>query len=609
MRLTNVAHLRLPFGRLLGYDVTASPPGAPLPASFDQRRHVGAGDRPGSWMALSFRLDEPVDREDLAAAWLAVIARHGTLRSAFVPGDEGVPRLHAVEIGPGGWTEHPVAPGQAVNEALREVLDRACTPYARPSHRLCVLETAAGPTVVVGADHSHVDMWSMLVIARDLLAALADLRRGRAPRLTPALDFAEHTGAAGERPTAPEEVRRRWAEILAAEGEVMPRFPLPLGEAAMQPERVEVRDVLDVDDSAALSAQAREDGVSTLTLAVSAMTAATRELAGSPLRAVFPVHSRYEPSWHDSVGWFITNSVLECADPAPSVAAAAVKEAVRLGSWPLEDLMRPWGGMPEAPGMFAISWLDLRRLPVRIDATGLEAQYVGATIRTDGVMLWFILDESGLHLRCRYPDTPEARENVGGWLDLLVAKLQEAARSSVGGLLRLDGREFRLRRASRADVPEIAGLLAGRRTGGGGRGADGGGPGREGDAVGTAPGAKASEEHLREAAYDVVARDRSHYLAVVRDPSGRLAGAMLLIIVPGLAHGGPALLQIEGFMVADPGSPAGLTAAMLHWAHSHGRARGAGRARIGAASFGDTTPQLLIGLGYEAGETMFERGL
>ena len=60
-----------------------------------------------------------------------------------------------------------------------------------------------------------------------------------------------------------------------------------------------------------------------------------------------------------------------------------------------------------SPGMFAISWLDLRRLPVRIDDVGLDAQYVSAAIQTDGVMLWFILDESGLHLRCRYPDTRE----------------------------------------------------------------------------------------------------------------------------------------------------------------------------------------------------------
>ena len=56
MRLTNVAHLRLPFGRLVGYDLQVGEPGPALPVSFDQRRHVGGGDRAGSWMALSFRL-------------------------------------------------------------------------------------------------------------------------------------------------------------------------------------------------------------------------------------------------------------------------------------------------------------------------------------------------------------------------------------------------------------------------------------------------------------------------------------------------------------------------------------------------------------------------
>ena len=55
--------------------------------------------------------------------------------------------------------------------------------YQRPSHRLCVLETAAGLTVVIAADHAHVDMWSMLVIARDLLAVLADTRIGRTSSL------------------------------------------------------------------------------------------------------------------------------------------------------------------------------------------------------------------------------------------------------------------------------------------------------------------------------------------------------------------------------------------------------------------------------------------
>ncbi|MET1132739.1 MAG: peptide synthetase, partial [Aeromicrobium sp.] len=150
-------------------------------------------------------------------------------------------------------------------------------------------------------------------------------------------------------------------------------------------------------------------------------------LAGTALRTVFPVHSRNEDRWHDSVGWFITNAVLESEDTDPAACSAAVKEAIRLGSWPLADVMAPWGGMPEAPGMFAVSWLDMRRLPVRIDTAGLDAQYVSAAITTSNVMLWFIIDDSGVHLRCRYPDTQVARLNVGAWLDTLVARMRELA--------------------------------------------------------------------------------------------------------------------------------------------------------------------------------------
>lgn len=427
MRLTHVSYLRLPFGPLLSYDLTVSAPGRSLPVSFDQGRHVRGGDRPGSWMALAFRLPEPVSRQDLASAWRAVVAAHGTLRTVFTSAADGAPALHEVDVEAGEWNEHEILPGEAMNDALRSVLDAGCTPHARPAHRFCVIETADGPTLVVAADHSHVDMWSMLVIARDLLAALEESREGRIPRARDVPAFSDHTQALRDRSAAPPEIGRRWHEIIEAGGGVMPRFPLPLGDASMQPERVVVRDVLDIDGLSGFAANAKQEGASTLALTVSAMTATTYELAGTALRAVFPVHSRYEERWHDSVGWFITNSVLESEDSSPTACGAAVKEAVRLGSWPLAEIMAPWDGMPEAPGMFAVSWLDMRRLPVKIDAAGLDAQYVSAAIRTDSVMLWFILDDRGVHLRCRYPDTTQARHSVGAWLDDLVARMRARA--------------------------------------------------------------------------------------------------------------------------------------------------------------------------------------
>lgn len=237
--------------------------------------------------------------------------------------------------------------------------------------------------------------------------------------------------------------------------------------------------------------------------------------------------------------------------------------------------------------MFAISWLDLRRLPVRVDATGLEAQYVGATIRTDGVMLWFILDDSGLHLRCRYPDTTEARRHVGGWLDLLIARLQARARESVGGQIRLGDSSYRVQRAGRSDVPAIVALLSD-------------------DEQTPCDGAELARY---EEAYDAVARDPSHYLAVVRDEVGRIVGTMQLTIVPGLFRGGATRLLVEGIRVASSERSRGIGTAMLQWAHDHGRNRGATLAQIAVDASDERARMFGARLGYGCTQVGLERAL
>ncbi len=580
MRLTHVAHLRLPFGRILGYDLDVGPSGGRLPVSFDQERHVGAGDRPGSWMAITIRLAD-VDLDALAEAWLSVVQRHGTLRSVFSPGPGG-PALHDVEVGRGSWREHPVAAGSRLSDAVRGVLDEHCTPYSRPSHRLCVVRSHDRSTVVVAADHAHVDMWSLLVVVRDLLDALA----GRDPAPLPR-PFADHTAALVAREQAPQDVRDRWREVIEASGGVMPTFPLPLGDVETPvPERVELRDVLDVDALAWLARAARRHEVSTLALVTSVLTDVTRRLADVPLRAVFPVHSRYEDRWHDSVGWFITNAVLDSDDADPRACAAAVKEAVRLGSWPLAEVLAPWGGMPQAPGMFAISWLDLRRLPVRVDHVGLEAQYVSAAGTTDGVMLWFVLDEAGMHLRCRYPDTEVARATVGAWLDAVVDGIRLVSRDA-GWTLPVDGVELRVERARRGDLAAVAAMLAD-------------------DPLGATR--ESADLAPYEEAFDALVRDTSQLPVVVREGDTVVATAQLTII-PGLSRGGATRLQVEGVRVAGPWRRRGLGRALLDWAHEHGRARGAVLSQLTTDSSRVEAHRFYERLGYEATHLGLKRPL
>ncbi|WP_022872738.1 peptide synthetase [Nesterenkonia alba] len=459
MRLTNVSQMRVQPGRLFSYALSTTAPGPDsvrLPVSFDQARHVGFGSRHASWMAVSFKLPVHAPLELIAEAWHHVLSRHGTLRTVFLPGEAsassapaaaqahdddpgtqcGGPQtdlqLVGVEVLGGAWEEladdEPLTPDE-IRRTLQEHFDTACDCFARPSHRLCVVLDPAGqrsPQIVIGSDHAHVDAWSLLVLARDLSACVEDLRAGRRPgRGLPAAEsFAAHSAHLQQRPFPPVEVVTRWREILDAGGGSMPQFPLELGALTpAPPEVVEIRDVFDAEELAHVEAYAAEHQVRLIALAVSVMTRLAAELSDQPLRAVFPVHSRDDARWYDSVGWFITNSVLENDDAGYRASYAAVKEAIRLGSYPLAPIMRPYGGMPQSPGMFAMSWLDHRKLPVNVDEH-LEPQHVSAVTHTDGVMIWFVINASGLHLRCRYPDTRQARRSIRTWLAGLVYGLR-----------------------------------------------------------------------------------------------------------------------------------------------------------------------------------------
>ncbi|MDV7999802.1 hypothetical protein [Rhodococcus sp. IEGM 1408] len=458
MRLTTITRMSLPAGVVhrCATDITTGQAEC-TPLSFDQARHASLGRRTGSWMALAFRLPFPADRDHVARAWSVVIARHGTLRTVIEGGDGGGDgdtrdegerrdddelRLRPVTVRQLGWQTPQARPGEDPRAVLRRVFDEACCPFATPAHALCLVEPYAPadphdqpelPVVVIGLDHSHVDAWSLLVLMRDFCSCLDDLACGLEPGtcLPPAAPFAEHTRELAARPPAPPEIHRRWAAILERGGGEMPVFPLDLGDVSTpRDEVVEVRDVLDPDGVAALETASAAEGVRMIAVALAEMTAVFQRRAGVGLRAVLPVHSRHHERWHDSVGWFITNSVVECVDPDARACGAAVRDAVELGSHALGPILQPHGGMPHTPGMFAVSWLDYRRLPLEVNLS-LNPQHVSAAIRTTGVMVWFVINGSGLHVRCRYPDTARARESVGGWLDELCAGLAQRALNQV----------------------------------------------------------------------------------------------------------------------------------------------------------------------------------
>jgi GNAT superfamily N-acetyltransferase len=127
-----------------------------------------------------------------------------------------------------------------------------------------------------------------------------------------------------------------------------------------------------------------------------------------------------------------------------------------------------------------------------------------------------------------------------------------------GTLATLDllGSSITLRRATRADLPAIVGLLAS-------------------DPLGRTREAASETDDLGpyEGAFVTIDCDPAHLLVVATDGIDVVA-TMQLSFIPGLARRGALRAQIEGVRVAASHRSRGLGAAMFHWASDEARQRG-----------------------------------
>ena len=164
----------------------------------------------------------------------------------------------------------------------------------------------------------------------------------------------------------------------------------------------------------------------------------------------------------------------------------------------------------------------------------------------------------------------------------------KTAGMEIRGATLLNG-SFTVRRAARADVPQIAELLA----------ADGPGPVRDED--------HGLEPYLQ--AYDAISADPAHFLAVVDDACGGFAGTLQLTLLPCLAAGGATRLQIEAVHVRADLRSNGLGTALLNWAMGEGLRNGAGLVQLTSNKRRHSAHRFYLRLGFEASHVGFKRVL
>ena len=170
--------------------LTARPRTERVPLSFSQQRlwFIAQLEGPSAVYnnPVALRLDGDLDAAALDAALADVIARHEVLRTVF-PAADGQPYQRVLDPGELGW-ELPVT---AVAEPdLPDAVARvAAEPFDLATQvpvRARLLRAAADVHVLVVVLHHVVtDGWSSAIFARDLSAAYAARRQGRAPGWDP----------------------------------------------------------------------------------------------------------------------------------------------------------------------------------------------------------------------------------------------------------------------------------------------------------------------------------------------------------------------------------------------------------------------------------------
>lgn len=412
MKVTYLEHMELsgPFRefRLEWPELTdgAVPP-EPLDfrPNFNQRNHLAAFRATGrsTWIGGTVRLpDDLATDDDVAVLVRSLVDGADALRTVAGTGEGTVTSPGRHRVLPSGVLR--VIPGELRDdppEDLGRRIDSRCLPGPAPA----LFFARAGDRLVFAADHFHADMMSVEL--------LADRVRGAGPGdvgfLETLADDEAEVASAGE-----ETALDTWRRFFAVTGGRVPGFPVDLGVAGTGPV-TPVHDVRRVADAHEVTGDL---GARTFAVLLSALAGAVEPFTGADgFPVLVPVHTRgrrTDPR-RRTVGWMVSNAPVIAEADDPDATAGWLRDAVRVAELPLErmvDTLRPVLPRGAVP---MVSYVDFRRP----GSPEQDTTYFSSVSPTDTVQFWFSRRQSGIDLRTKYPDTPRAREVVGGILSTL----------------------------------------------------------------------------------------------------------------------------------------------------------------------------------------------
>jgi hypothetical protein len=458
MEFTELADYPLPAGILTEWTPTArgawSEDERPLAYTHEAhcRHSMAASADPNSeaaWIGAAFEIQSGYDPDAVRRALRAWTVRHETFRSTVAAQEGGeLTRLtvpsERVDIEP--HTDGDIRSGTAIHDHLVRYFGSRLSPFRWPH---CLVTTVHDPEhdrflLIFAADHSVMDAYSMLLAVSELRRLYEFERHGTDPRLAEIgshVDFSAVDRHLGDSVTNDHPAVETWSTFLrsaAPAAPTFPAFPLPViadRSASTSSHQSSLSSWLltsDQTDAFARTCRSHGHGMQSGVLAALAMTG-RRLTDDDTLKFVMPMHTRYEPRYAQSVGWYVgvvpievtidpDASLTQCL-PAATSAVEDVKGLARLPYSKIADIL----GVTDTP-RFVVSYLDLRHTPDSDRWAGWRARTLrGAATSADEVYFWILRTPLGLNVSARFPSNETASRNVHRF----VATLASTVRSTV----------------------------------------------------------------------------------------------------------------------------------------------------------------------------------
>ncbi|MGA9871518.1 MAG: condensation domain-containing protein [Rhodococcus sp. (in: high G+C Gram-positive bacteria)] len=418
------------------------------PTSYVHEAHLRtslASPRRGreSWLGAAFDIDGPLDKPAFRRAVLAWIDRHESMRSnASIDEKSGeLSRVTAAEGAIDIWQveQETCSQSHEVFEHLHYLFDEFTSPLAWPAYAFVTLEPFAGDvlsnesnkvTVFFAADHSIIDGLSTVLVAHEISALYAEAKDGTPAQLFDAgsyLDFGVSERRIHTELEHTHEAVTTWQKFLADGEGQFPAFPMNIGEAGdpSAPQGGLSAWILDADRADAFSVACRKTGNSLFSGLLAALAVAGADLSGqTDFRTITPVHTRDQPQWASSLGWFVglcpVAFDLAGADSFGAVVARATEQITStkpVARVPLDRVFRALG--TSATPRFVVSFMDVRFAPMADHWSDWNARALRSKQYAHDVYIWINRTPRGVNISARYPNTETATTNVHRYVTAL----------------------------------------------------------------------------------------------------------------------------------------------------------------------------------------------